>query len=70
MQLATDTQAAYDAVALVRTALADDLDTPTALAVIDRWATTESTNNKTPGKLTEAGTTIHKAVDALLGVKL
>lgn len=70
VQLATDTQAAYDAVALVRTALADDLDTPTALAVIDRWATTESTNNKTPGKLTEAGTTIHKAVDALLGVKL
>jgi L-cysteine:1D-myo-inositol 2-amino-2-deoxy-alpha-D-glucopyranoside ligase len=44
----------------LRAALADDLDTPTALAAIDRWAVDESL----------AGPQVADAVDALLGIDL
>ena len=50
-------------VAALRAALADDLDAPTALKVIDDWATTDGDD---PG----AGRTVAAAVDALLGVQL
>jgi L-cysteine:1D-myo-inositol 2-amino-2-deoxy-alpha-D-glucopyranoside ligase len=48
------------AVAAIRAALADDLDAPTALAVVDTWA--EGTRGNVPQ--------IVDAVDALLGVNL
>lgn len=44
----------------VRDALRDDLDTPTALAVLDRWAADD----------TLGGTEVARAIDALLGVEL
>jgi L-cysteine:1D-myo-inositol 2-amino-2-deoxy-alpha-D-glucopyranoside ligase len=44
----------------LRSALADDLDTPRALAVLDRWAADD----------TLAGAAVAEAVDALLGVDL
>ena len=47
-------------VARVRAALADDLDTPAALAVLDDWAA--------DGSL--AGADVADAVDALLGIDL
>lgn len=47
----------------VRTALADDLDSPAALAVVDAWAAQ-------PGNDAGAGQAIADAVDALLGVAL
>ena len=55
------------AVAALRQRLADDLDTPGALAVIDDWArATLSGDDSDPG----AGSAISSAVDALLGVQL
>ena len=44
----------------VAAALADDLDTPRALAVLDRWAADE----------TRAGAGIARLIDGLLGIKL
>jgi len=49
------------AVAAMRRALADDLDTPAALAVVDRWCAA-------PGDDPDAPTLVRDAVDALLGV--
>ena len=46
--------------AALRTALSDDLDTPTALAVLDRWAADDSLD----------GALIADATDALLGIVL
>lgn len=55
------------AIAALRQCLADDLDTPGALAAIDAWAqATLSGDESDPG----AGTAITAAVDALLGVSL
>jgi len=51
---------ATDTLAALRAALADDLDTPTALAELDRWADDESLD----------GALIADAADALLGIPL
>lgn len=67
---AHDTQAATTAVTAMRAALANDLDTPQALAVIDTWAATESADKPPQETITEAGQIIQNAVDALFGVKL
>nr|MBA2309326.1 cysteine--1-D-myo-inosityl 2-amino-2-deoxy-alpha-D-glucopyranoside ligase [Pseudonocardiales bacterium] len=56
-----------DTVARLRTHLADDLDTPTALAAVDAWA---SQALERRGRDQDAGALIATAVDALLGVKL
>ncbi|ADT99007.1 cysteine--1-D-myo-inosityl 2-amino-2-deoxy-alpha-D-glucopyranoside ligase [Mycolicibacterium gilvum] len=58
---------ATDVVARVRRYLADDLDTPKALAAIDGWA--EDTLSY-GGHDRTAGPTVSAAVDALLGVAL
>jgi L-cysteine:1D-myo-inositol 2-amino-2-deoxy-alpha-D-glucopyranoside ligase len=49
-----------DSVSAIREALADDLDTPTALDVLDRWAADESLD----------GALVADAADALLGITL
>lgn len=49
----------------LRECLADDLDTPTALALIDDWADARDPN--APGAESDA---VVKAIDALLGVEL
>ena len=51
---------ADDAVTALREALADDLDTPTALGVLDWWAADESLD----------GALVADAADALLGINL
>jgi L-cysteine:1D-myo-inositol 2-amino-2-deoxy-alpha-D-glucopyranoside ligase len=51
----------------VRQHLADDLDTPKALAALDGWTTDALEYG---GHDTEAGRTVATAVDALLGVQL
>ncbi len=48
----------------IRTALADDLDAPAALAAVDAWAADDA------GEDPQAGRTVRSAVDALLGVLL
>jgi L-cysteine:1D-myo-inositol 2-amino-2-deoxy-alpha-D-glucopyranoside ligase len=58
---------AADVVARVRRYLADDLDTPKALAALDGWATDALESG---GHDTEAPRTVATAVDALLGIKL
>lgn len=58
---------ATDVVARVRRYLADDLDTPKALAALDGWATDALEYG---GHDTEAPRTVAAAVDALLGVAL
>jgi L-cysteine:1D-myo-inositol 2-amino-2-deoxy-alpha-D-glucopyranoside ligase len=58
---------ATDVVARVRQYLADDLDTPKALAALDGWATDALTYG---GHDAEAGRTVAAAIDALLGVQL
>ncbi|MFI7671596.1 cysteine--1-D-myo-inosityl 2-amino-2-deoxy-alpha-D-glucopyranoside ligase [Nocardia sp. NPDC049526] len=59
--------AAEDTVARLRQHLADDLDTPKALAAVDNWA--NQTLNY-GGRDSEASTLIATAVDGLLGVQL
>ncbi|MGH3686448.1 MAG: cysteine--1-D-myo-inosityl 2-amino-2-deoxy-alpha-D-glucopyranoside ligase [Pseudonocardiaceae bacterium] len=54
---------AQDAVGRLRARLADDLDTPGALAVVDTWAIE-------PGHDVEAPVLLGAAVDALLGIAL
>jgi L-cysteine:1D-myo-inositol 2-amino-2-deoxy-alpha-D-glucopyranoside ligase len=49
----------------VRERLADDLDAPGALAVVDEWAAAVSA-----GTVTAGGALVHDTVDALLGVLL
>ncbi len=51
----------------VRAALADDLDTPTALAAVDAWAKTMRSG---AGAAATSARTVALAVDALLGVAL
>ncbi|MGE2737004.1 cysteine--1-D-myo-inosityl 2-amino-2-deoxy-alpha-D-glucopyranoside ligase [Mycolicibacterium vaccae] len=58
---------AADVIARVRRYLADDLDTPKALAALDGWATDALSYG---GHDTEAGATVAAAIDALLGVAL
>ncbi len=59
--------AAADTVARLRTHLADDLDTPRALAAVDAWVRDTLDYGGTD---TGAGAEIATAVDALLGVRL
>jgi len=58
---------AADVVARVRRYLADDLDTPKALAALDGWATDALSYG---GHDSTSGHTVATAVDALLGVPL
>ncbi len=51
----------------VRQHLADDLDTPGALAAVDRWAVDTLTRG---GRDPEAPRLVHRLADALLGVRL
>ena len=51
---------ASDVIGEVAAALADDLDTPVALAVLDRWAADERLD----------GASVAPAIDALLGIQL
>lgn len=66
---------AEDVVAQVRAALADDLDSPRALAAVDAWAAL-SLGSGQPGGVPEsdlvegAPGVVARAVDALLGVRL
>jgi len=58
---------AGDTVARLRTHLADDLDTPNALAAVDSWAS-EARHRR--GTDPDAPALVRAAVDALLGVEL
>jgi L-cysteine:1D-myo-inositol 2-amino-2-deoxy-alpha-D-glucopyranoside ligase len=58
---------ATDVVARVRAYLADDLDTPKALAALDGWSTDALEYG---GHDSTAGATVAAAVDALLGIAL
>ena len=58
---------ATDVVARLRRYLADDLDTPKALAALDGWATDALSYGGHDGT---SGQTVATAVDALLGVQL
>jgi L-cysteine:1D-myo-inositol 2-amino-2-deoxy-alpha-D-glucopyranoside ligase len=51
----------------IREALADDLDAPSALAAVDRWADLQLSHG---GELAGAPGVVARAVDALLGVRL
>ena len=76
---ATDEKAVSAAAALVadvRASLANDLDTPAALAAIDAWAaewSSDTSNKADAGTVTGAagaGEFVAAALDALLGVKI
>ena len=54
--------------AAVRAAVADDLDTPTALAVVDAWADLSLAGTAEP--VEGAPGVIARTVDALLGIRL
>jgi L-cysteine:1D-myo-inositol 2-amino-2-deoxy-alpha-D-glucopyranoside ligase len=58
---------APDAVSRLRAHLADDLDTPGALAVVDAWATATLGGH---GRDLDAPTQLRAVVDALLGIAL
>jgi L-cysteine:1D-myo-inositol 2-amino-2-deoxy-alpha-D-glucopyranoside ligase len=58
---------AEDAVSRLRIHLADDLDTPAALAAVDGWAAEARTRR---GREPRAPQLMRDAVDALLGVAL
>ncbi|WP_280235915.1 cysteine--1-D-myo-inosityl 2-amino-2-deoxy-alpha-D-glucopyranoside ligase [Nocardia cyriacigeorgica] len=58
---------ATDTIARLRQHLADDLDTPKALAALDNWADAALTYG---GADTSAPSAVARAVDALLGVQL
>jgi L-cysteine:1D-myo-inositol 2-amino-2-deoxy-alpha-D-glucopyranoside ligase len=58
---------ASDVLARVRQYLADDLDTPKALAALDGWATDALEYG---GQVVDAPRTVAMAIDALLGVQL
>jgi L-cysteine:1D-myo-inositol 2-amino-2-deoxy-alpha-D-glucopyranoside ligase len=53
----------------VRVHLADDLDSPGALAAVDAWAE-EALRRPSSGVVADAGPRVTAAVDALLGVAL
>jgi L-cysteine:1D-myo-inositol 2-amino-2-deoxy-alpha-D-glucopyranoside ligase len=59
--------AAADTVDAVRAALADDLDTPAAVAALDRWATEATTRG---GRDPNAPALVRDLVDSLLGIRL
>jgi L-cysteine:1D-myo-inositol 2-amino-2-deoxy-alpha-D-glucopyranoside ligase len=55
------------AIATVRQALANDLDTPAAIAAVDRWVAAAPTE---PNRRPYAGADLRRAIDALLGIQL
>ena len=59
--------AAHDTIARVRDHLADDLDTPGALAAVDAWVSAALSHG---GRDEFAPATVRDAVDALLGITL
>lgn len=65
---ASDVDVAKRLVAELRSALADDLDTPRALAAVDSWA--HSLPDHSFAEVQEAGEIVRSAVHALLGVRL
>jgi L-cysteine:1D-myo-inositol 2-amino-2-deoxy-alpha-D-glucopyranoside ligase len=58
-----ETASGEELVGRLREVLADDLDAPTALSIVDAWAADEGTD-------ASGGATVKDAVDALLGVQL
>lgn len=71
----SDVDSATAAVAKLREHLANDLDTPAALATVDAWAesvlqSNSNVSNSAETQFAPAGDLIRTAVDALLGVKL
>jgi L-cysteine:1D-myo-inositol 2-amino-2-deoxy-alpha-D-glucopyranoside ligase len=62
--------AAGDALATMRERLADDLDTPGALAAVDRWAEEVTGTPLLSADVGAAGLLVREAADALLGVAL
>lgn len=54
----------------VRARLADDLDTPGALALIDEWAERSASHESPTDASSEAAGIVATAIDALLGVRL
>ena len=56
--------------AQVRERLADDLDAPGALGVVDRWADAVSAAPELPAGSGPAALLVRDTVDALLGVAL
>ena len=52
-------------VAALRERLADDLDAPGAIAVVDEWAAAA-----TAGQAGDSGALVRRAADALLGIAL
>jgi L-cysteine:1D-myo-inositol 2-amino-2-deoxy-alpha-D-glucopyranoside ligase len=58
-----ETASGEELVGRLREVLADDLDAPTALSIVDAWAADE-------GTVASGGATVKDAVDALLGVRL
>ncbi|MBN9643495.1 cysteine--1-D-myo-inosityl 2-amino-2-deoxy-alpha-D-glucopyranoside ligase [Corynebacterium mendelii] len=65
---AGDAAAADTLVAELRNRLADDLDTPGALAAVDAWAT--ASTSRPTGTDSQAGNTVSRALGSLLGVYL
>jgi len=61
--LSSSEEAAQELVRTVRMHLANDLDTPSALAAVDGWVDTLSGDG-------DGGEVVTRAIDALLGVKL
>ena len=62
--------AAESVLAAVRERIADDLDAPGALAVVDRWASAVSGAPELPPGAAEAAGLVRDTVDALLGIAL
>ena len=62
-----DGPSAEQLLAGVRAALADDLDSPAALAAVDRWAAAQQSDG---GQDMGAPGLVSRTVDALLGVAL
>ena len=63
VHLSSSEEAAQELVRTVRMHLANDLDTPSALAAVDGWVDTLSGDG-------DGGEVVTRAIDALLGVKL
>ncbi|MCX7543479.1 cysteine--1-D-myo-inosityl 2-amino-2-deoxy-alpha-D-glucopyranoside ligase [Corynebacterium sp. P5848] len=68
--VATDTDAATELIQRVRAALADDLDTPRVLTMVDDWAATTLSGHHDAPDPTDAGDLVSRALDSLMGVPL
>ncbi len=63
-------QAARTVLDEVRAAMADDLDAPRALAVVDRWADMVLAGEGMPAQPGNGSDLVRRTVDALLGISL